>query len=82
MITIKNKNTSILESSLRFSEDGKSVTYQANTELYVEGNTYTDLVTPKTIFDLTCPLGDVANILSVTQVQIDAYILAKYPPIV
>jgi hypothetical protein len=81
MITIKSKNTQVLQSSLQFSEDGSSVNYQANTELYVEGNTYTDLVTEKTIFDLTCPTSDVANILSVTQEQIDAYILATYPPI-
>ena len=81
MITIKSKNTVVLESSLRFTEDGKSVKYQANTELYVEGNTYSDLVTPKTIFDLICPLVDVANILAVTQIQIDAYILENYPPL-
>jgi len=81
MITIKSKNTQVLEASLRFTEDGQSVKYQANTELYVEGNPYTDLVTPKTISDLVCPLTDVANILAVTQVQIDAYILANYPPV-
>ena len=49
--------------------------------MYVEGNTYLDLVTPKTIFDLVCPIGDVANIMTVTQTQIDAYIAATYPPI-
>lgn len=81
MITIKSKNTQVLESSLRFTEDGKSVKYQANTQLYVEGNTYTDLVTPKTIFDLICPLTDVSNILEVTQKQIDEYIDANYPPL-
>lgn len=81
MTTIKSKNTQVLEASLRFTEDGQSVKYQANTELYVEGNPYADLVTPKTIFDLICPLTDVANILTVTQVQIDAYILANYPPV-
>lgn len=79
MITIKSKNTVVLESSLRFTEDGKSVKYQANTELYVEGNAYADLVTPKTIFNLICPLTDVSNILEVTQKQIDAYILENYP---
>jgi hypothetical protein len=81
MITIKSKNTQVLESSLRFTEDGKSVKYQANTDLYVEGNTYTDLVTPKTIFDLICPLNEVSDILEVTQKQIDEYITNKYPPI-
>lgn len=81
MTTIKSKNTQVLEASLRFTEDGQSVKYQANTELYVEGNPYTDLSTPKTIFDLVCPVDDVANILTVTEKQIEAYILAKYPPI-
>lgn len=81
MITIKSRNTVVLESSLRFNEDNTAVTYQANTELYVEGNTYLDLVTPKTIFDLTCPVADIANIATVTQAQIDAYILATYPAI-
>lgn len=81
MITIKSKNTKVLQSSLQFSEDGSSVNYQANTELYVEGNEYADLVTEKTIFDLTCLTSDVAKILEVTQEQIDAYILVTYPPI-
>jgi len=81
MITIKSKNTQVLEASLRFTEDGQSVKYQANTELYVEGNPYADLVTPRTIFDLVCPLSEVANIVAVSQVQIDAYILANYPPV-
>jgi hypothetical protein len=81
MITIKSRNTVVLESSLRFNEDNSIISYQANTELYVEGNTYLDLFTPKTIFDLTCPTVDAANILAVTQTQVDAYILANYPPI-
>lgn len=81
MITIKSRNTQVLQSSLQFSEDGSSVKYQANTELYVEGNTYEDLFTPKTIFDLSCPTSDVANILAITQAQIDAYILVNYPSI-
>jgi len=81
MITIKSKNTQVLESSLRFTEDGKSVKYQANTDLYVEGNTYNELVTPKTIFDLICPLSDVGNILDITQKQIDSYIIVNYPPL-
>lgn len=81
MITIKSKNVQVLEASLRFSEDGKSVKYQANADLYVDGNPYADLATPKTIFDLVCPVDDVANILTVTEKQIEAYILAKYPPV-
>ena len=51
MIIIKSKNTVVLKSSMDFNEDNTAVTYQANTELYVDENTYTDLVTPKTIFD-------------------------------
>lgn len=81
MITIKSRNTVVLESSLRFNEDNTIISYQANTELYVDGNPYLDLVTPKTIFDLTCPTIDAANILTVTQTQIDAYIAATYPPV-
>jgi hypothetical protein len=80
-MTIKSRNTVVLESSLRFNEDNTAVTYQANTELYVEGNTYLDLVTPQTIFNLVCPVADVANIMAVTQTQVDAYILATYPPV-
>lgn len=80
-MTIKSRNTVVLESSLRFNEDKTEVTYQANTELYVDGNTYLDLVTPQTIFNLTCPTSDAANILAVTQTQVDAYILATYPPV-
>ena len=81
MITIKSRNTKVLESSLRFNEDNTAVTYQANTELYVDGNPYLDLCTPQTIFNLVCPIGDVANIMAVTQTQIDAYIVANYPSI-
>ena len=81
MTTIKSKNTQVLEASLRFTEDGQSVKYQANTELYVEGNPYTDLFTPKTIFDLECSTADVANIMLKTQEQINAYILANYPTV-
>lgn len=76
---ILSKNTRVLEASLRFNETGTAVTYQANTELYVEGNPYEDLMTPKTIFDLTCSLADVANIMTKTQEQIDVYISANYP---
>lgn len=75
------KNTVVLESSLRFNEDNTAVVYQANTELYVDGNTYLDLVTPKTIFNLTCSLTDVANIMTITQNQINTYILTNYPEV-
>lgn len=78
---IKSKNTVVLESSLRFNQDNTAVTYQANTDLYVDGNPYLDLVTPKTIFNLTCSVSDVANIMVITQNQIDSYILANYPQV-
>jgi hypothetical protein len=78
---IKSKNTQVLESSIRFNEDATAITYQANTEIYVDGNPYLDLVTPKTIFNLTCSVTNVANIMSITQDQIDAYILANYPEV-
>lgn len=78
---IVSKNTVVLQSSLKFSEDGKSVSYQANTDLYVEGNPYEDLFTQKTIFNLTCPVSDVANIQKKTQDQVDAYIAEKYPTV-
>jgi hypothetical protein len=81
MITIKSKNTEVLQSSLQFVSGNTAVSYQANTDLYVEGNTYEDLKTQKTIFNLVCPVADVANILTVTQTQIDEYITINYPPI-
>lgn len=78
---IKSKNTVVLESSIRFNSDNTAVTYQANTDLYVDGNIYSDLVTPRTIFNLTCSVSDVSNIMIITQDQIDAYILSNYPEI-
>ena len=60
---ILSRNTQILEASLRFNETGNGFTYQANTDLYVEGNPHTDLFTPKTIFDLECSTADVVNIM-------------------
>lgn len=77
---IISKNTEILSSSLKFNEDNTAVTFQANTNLFVEGNPYEDLFTTKTIFDLTCPTSNISNILEVAQEQINAYILANYPP--
>ena len=81
MITIKSRNTVVLESSIRFNQDATAITYQANTEFYVDGNPYTNLVTPETIFNLTCSIGDVANIMAITQAQIDAYITTTYPEV-
>jgi hypothetical protein len=78
---IISKNTVVLKSSMNFNEDKTEVTFQANTELLVEGNPYADLFTPKTIFDLTCPTANIANIEEVAQLQIDAYILDNYPEV-
>jgi hypothetical protein len=75
------KNTKPLPASFKFSTDGLSFTYQANTELYVDGNTYTDLVTPRTIMDLTCLISNMSNIESVTVAQVDAWIVLNYPVI-
>ena len=73
------KNTTILNSSLKFNEDNTAVNYQANTELYVYGNTYTDLFTTKTVFDLSCPINDISNIQLITETQVNAWVELNYP---
>ena len=78
-MVIKAKNTKVLESSLQFTEDRTAVTFQANTELYVEGNIYPELVTVKTLKDLTCPVSSIANIAVVAQVQADEWVVNNYP---
>lgn len=78
---IISKNTEVLSSSLKFNDDNSEVTFQANTNLFVEGNPYQDLFTPKTVFDLVCKSSNVSNILEVAQLQIDAYILVNYPEV-
>lgn len=77
---IISKNTDILSSSLKFNDDNSAVTFQANTNLSVEGNPYENLFTTITIFDLICSTANIANILDVAQAQIDAYVLLNYPP--
>jgi hypothetical protein len=77
---IISKNTDILSSSLKFNDDNTAVTFQANTNLSVEGNPYENLFTTITIFDLICSTANIANILEVAQAQIDAYVLLNYPP--
>ena len=74
---ILSKNTEVLSSSLKFNDDNSEVIFQANTNLFVEGNPYEDLFTSKTIFDLVCKSSNISNILEVAQLQIDAYILAN-----
>ena len=78
---ILSKNTEVLSSSLKFNDDNSEVIFQANTNLFVEGNLYEDLFTSKTIFNLVCKSSNISNILEVAQLQIDAYILANYPEV-
>lgn len=78
---ILSKNTEVLSSSLKFNDDNSEVIFQANTNLFVEGNPYEDLFTSKTIFNLVCKSSNISNILEVAQLQIDAYILANYPEV-
>lgn len=72
------KNTIILKPSFNFSDDGKNITYQANTDVYVEGNPYANLVTPETVFNLQCLVSDVENIQSITEKQVNDFIAEKY----
>jgi hypothetical protein len=73
--------TEILNSSLSFNEDNTVVTFQANCYLAVEGNPYTDLVTPKTVFNLTCNVSEIADIQAIAESQVNNYITANYPEI-
>lgn len=75
------RNTVILQSSLRFNESRTEVSYQANTELLIEGNTYTDLFTPRTVFDLRCLVSKIKDIETVTKNQIDTWVSENYPEI-
>ena len=73
------KNTTILNSSLQFNDEKTEITYQANTELYVEGNPYADLFTPKTVFNLKCPTNEVNNIQAITELQVNTWVSENYP---
>ena len=73
------KNTTILNSSLKFNDEKTEITYQANTELYVEVNPYADLFTPKTVFDLKCPTSEVNNIQAITELQVNTWVSENYP---
>lgn len=72
------KNVTILKSSFNFSDDGKKITYQANSDVCVEGNPYPNLFTPETIFNLECLVSDVENIQSITEEQVNEFISEKY----
>lgn len=76
---ISSRNTVVLRSSIQFNEDKTKVIFQANTELFVEGNPYTDLYTPMTVFNLECATNNIANIDIVAQEQVNLYISQKYP---
>lgn len=78
---ILSRNTVVLKNSLNFNEDNTVITFQANTELYVEGCTYADLFTPKTVFDLTCPVANISNINTVAAEQVQAWVNQQYPEI-
>ena len=76
---ILSKNTTILNATLEFSEGNTEVTYKANTVLYVEGNIYEDLVTPKTVPNLKCPTTSITDIQAITETQIAAWVKKTYP---
>lgn len=75
---IKSRNNIPLSYSFKYNEDGTEFTYQANTELYVEGNIYKDLFTPKTIFNLVCRVDNMINLQSVTDAQVEAWVSENY----
>jgi hypothetical protein len=75
---IISTKTEILNSSLSFNEDNSIVTFQVNCYLAVEKNPYADLVTPKTVFGLTCNVSDIANIQAIAESQVNDYIAANY----
>jgi len=78
---IISTKTEILNSSLSFNEDNTVVTFQANCYLAVEGNPYADLVTPKTVFNLTCNVSEIADIQAIAESQVNNYITTNYPEI-
>jgi hypothetical protein len=80
-MTIKSRNTEPIPSSFVYSEDGLEFKYQANTEIFVEGNIYPNLFTPETIMNLVCKVDNMVNLQKVTEEQVAAFIEAKYPPI-
>lgn len=75
---ILSRNSTPLKSSFNLSEDGKKFIYQANTEIYVEGNPYLNLFTPETVFDLECEVSNMENIQKVTDEQVSKFVSEKY----
>lgn len=78
---IKSRNTKPLPSSFVYSEDNTEFKYQANTEIFVEGNTYTNLFTPETVKDLVCRVDNMVNLQSVTEAQVEDWVNENYPTI-
>jgi hypothetical protein len=71
--------TEVLKSSINLNAEKTEATFQANAWIAVEGNPYPELVTPKTIFNLTCPAAQLVNIEEVAEAQVNAYVEQNYP---
>lgn len=87
----KAKDTEVLTSSLQFIEvDGvKKIQFQANTEVYVDGNKYAFedaenpnrqlLITKITLFGLTILPEQVEEINTLAEAQAQAWVDKTYP---
>jgi hypothetical protein len=80
--------TEVLKTSIEFNEDNTEISFQVNTWIGVEGNPYlfdkngkVDLGTPKTVFNLTCNVSEIADIQAIAESQVNDYITANYPEI-
>jgi len=84
------QNTRVLNSSIQFNTEKTAVTFQANTEILVEGNPYAKiegafdkpkLVTPVTLFNLICAVENITNIEGKAQEQAEAWVAENYPQV-
>lgn len=91
------KNTVVLQNSMQFNETKTWVTFQANTELSIEGNIYAEedrsgtidnkyksipaMKTPVTLFDLICLVSEIENIEEIAQQQAQEFVNQYYPEI-
>ena len=80
-MTIKAQNIAPLSESFTYKEgDNTKFVYQANANLYVEGNPYKDeLFTQTTFKGLEISVSDMPNLQSVTETQINAKVAELYP---
>jgi hypothetical protein len=87
---INAQNTKVIQSSIQFNLDKTAVTFQANTELVVEGNPYAEIegtyirprmVTPVTLFDLICAVENIPSIEGKAQEQAEAWVSINYPQV-